>query len=79
MLVLSRKSGQSIRIGTDVAIEVISIHKRRVKLGLKCPRQVPIRRGELVDTANLATYVDVPCHNGRAPTAFDRHLGADQR
>jgi carbon storage regulator len=49
MLVLTRKSEQSIVLGTDgeIVISVLTIEGCRVRLGVSAPADVPIRRGEL--------------------------------
>lgn len=47
MLVLSRKAGESIQIGSDIVITAIAIGGGRLRIGITCPREVPIRRSEL--------------------------------
>jgi carbon storage regulator len=47
MLVLSRKSGETIVIGDDIRVTVLEIRGNSVKLGLAAPREVPLRRAEL--------------------------------
>lgn len=47
MLVLSRKSGESIRIGENVTIEVRRIAGNRVTIAVEAPRDVRILRSEL--------------------------------
>lgn len=47
MLVLSRKPGESIQIGSDIVITAIAIGGGRLRIGITCPREVPIRRSEL--------------------------------
>jgi carbon storage regulator CsrA len=47
MLVLSRKRGESIRIGRDVEVTVLEIRGDRVKLGFRGPPEVPIHREEV--------------------------------
>ncbi len=47
MLVLSRKSGETIAVGDQIQITVLEVRGNQVKLGLAAPREVPIRRGEL--------------------------------
>lgn len=51
MLVLTRKTGQQIRIGPDVTITVVSVRGGYVRLGIEAPRDIRIRRGE--STAHL--------------------------
>ena len=54
MLVLTRKSEESIRIGDDVVIKVIRTGKGTVKLGISAPSDVRVLRGELVEQADAA-------------------------
>jgi len=49
MLVLARKLDESIVIGEDIVIKVISIDKGVVKLGIEAPRSVSIMRSELLE------------------------------
>ncbi len=49
MLVLSRKSGERIRIGEDVAITVVRIGPNTVRLGIEAPRDLSILREELCE------------------------------
>lgn len=52
MLVLTRKFGETIHIGSDIIIYVgqldIRPERRCVKIGIEAPRDVKILRGELV-------------------------------
>lgn len=45
-LVLHRKLNETIRIGDDIVIEVISLEDGGVRLGVSAPKDVSIRRGE---------------------------------
>lgn len=47
MLVLSRKIGEQVVIGSDVSVTVVSVKGNRVTLGINAPRNVPVLRGEL--------------------------------
>jgi carbon storage regulator len=58
MLVLTRKSQQRIRIADNVEIVVLGVQGGRVKLGIECPSEMPIRRTELLareERRSLAT------------------------
>jgi len=50
MLVLTRKSAQTIRIGDDVVVKVIKTSTGTVKLGIDAPGEVRVIRGELLET-----------------------------
>jgi len=47
MLVLSRRQGESIVIGNDVRVTVVSVAGNQVKLSIEAPRSVPIHRSEV--------------------------------
>ena len=49
MLILSRKIGERIVIGHNIVIVVNRIQGDRVSIGVKAPKEVKIRRGELVE------------------------------
>ena len=49
MLVLSRKKDEKIHIGDNVVITVVEIRGQVVRLGFDAPRDVIIKRGELVE------------------------------
>jgi carbon storage regulator len=47
MLVFSRKKGESVMIGHDIELVVVRTKGGRVKLAVKAPANVTIRRAEL--------------------------------
>lgn len=47
MLVLTRKVGESIRIGDDIEVIVTAIEQNKVKIGIRSPRHIPVYREEL--------------------------------
>ncbi len=48
MLILSRKIGQSFKVGNDVTITIKSVDGGQVKVGISAPREVSIMRSELL-------------------------------
>jgi carbon storage regulator len=47
MLVLTRKSNQSIMIGDDVEVSVLAIMGEKVRIGIQAPREIPVFRKEV--------------------------------
>ena len=47
MLALSRKKGDSIIIGDDIEVVVLSVAGEQVKLGITAPRSVTVHRKEI--------------------------------
>lgn len=62
MLVLSRKTNETIQIGDNIEIRIIEVKGDTVRLGIEAPKSIDILRGELIQTISEtnteATQVD---------------------
>lgn len=47
MLILTRKIGESLLIGDDIEITVLSVRGGQVKLGVKAPKEISVHREEI--------------------------------
>jgi carbon storage regulator len=47
MLVLTRKTNQSIMIGDEVEVTVLSVSGDKVRVGITAPREIPVFRKEV--------------------------------
>lgn len=47
MLVLTRKLNESIMIGDDIEITILSVEGEQIKLGINAPKNVDIHRKEI--------------------------------
>ena len=47
MLVLTRKTGQSIMIGDDIEVSVLAVAKDKIRVGITAPKSVPVFRKEV--------------------------------
>ncbi len=47
MLVLTRKSNQSIMIGDDIEVTVLAVMGEKVRIGIQAPRDIPVFRKEV--------------------------------
>jgi carbon storage regulator len=54
MLVLTRHSGESIKIGNDIEVTVFEIQGDKVKIGISAPKKIPVMRMELLEAARNA-------------------------
>ncbi|WP_067843219.1 carbon storage regulator CsrA [Amphibacillus sediminis] len=58
MLVLTRKLNQSIQIGEEIEVKVVSIDGDQIKLGISAPKEVDIYRKEI--------YLEIQKENNQA-------------
>jgi carbon storage regulator len=63
VLVLTRKSNQSIMIGDDIEISVLAIMGEKVRIGIEAPRAIPVFRREV--------YVDIKQNEEEEEEALD--------
>jgi carbon storage regulator len=75
VLVLTRKSNQSIMIGDDIEISVLAIMGEKVRIGIEAPRSVPVFRREVYveiqedeDTTDEHPEVDIALEGLKADT-----------
>jgi carbon storage regulator len=62
MLVMARRSGESILIGEEIEIVIAHIGRTRVKVGIRAPRSMTVmaREAKLVRDENMAAAEAVP-------------------
>ena len=73
VLVLTRKSNQSIMIGDEIEISVLAVMGEKVRIGIEAPRSVPVFRRELYveiqedrDEADEQRQVDIALNGLKA-------------
>jgi carbon storage regulator len=47
MLILTRRTGETLRIGDDVEVTVMAVNGSQVRIGIKAPRSVAVDREEI--------------------------------
>jgi len=82
MLVLTRKSNQSIMIGDEVEVTVLAIMGEKVRLGISAPRSVPVFRKEVYveihgDESGAETKTPPAGTREEVDAALRRLTGAD--
>ena len=63
MLVLTRKSNQSIMIGDDVEVSILSVMGDKVRIGIQAPQEIPVFRTEI--------YLEIHREDGEGATRKD--------
>ena len=49
MLILTRRAGETLRIGENVEVTVMAINGAQVRIGIKAPRTVVVDREEIAE------------------------------
>ena len=65
MLILTRKSGEAIRIGDQITIKIIEIRGNQVRVGIQAPKDLSIHREEiyaLIQEQNRAAAQSSPAN-----------------
>ena len=47
MLIITRKAGEKIMVGDDIAVHVMEIVGNQVRIGIQAPKAVPVHREEI--------------------------------
>ncbi|WP_445364474.1 carbon storage regulator CsrA [Microbulbifer sp. ANSA003] len=47
MLILKRRTGENLRIGTNVSVTVLEVRGNQVKIGIRAPKSLPVHREEI--------------------------------
>ncbi len=70
MLVLTRKSNQSIMIGDDIEVSVLSVVGEKVRIGIQAPQRIPVFRTEI--------YLEIQRQQGEESPAGDVREDVDE-
>jgi carbon storage regulator len=70
MLVLTRKTNQSIMIGDDIEVSVLAVSRDKIRLGIAAPKSIPVFRKEVY----LSIKEDEAAGNGEVKAAVEEAL-----
>ncbi|MCA9188712.1 MAG: carbon storage regulator CsrA [Pirellulaceae bacterium] len=63
MLVLTRKSNETVMIGDSIKVTVVRMAGNVVRLGIEAPTHVPVHRGEIYSRINGEAATDAASAN----------------
>ena len=67
MLVLTRRGGESVRIGDDITVTVLEDRGRQVRIGIHAPNDVPVHREEVYERIRAGVRQDGESPRSPAP------------
>jgi carbon storage regulator len=79
MLVLSRRNGEALRIGSRIRIQVVAIQGGQVRLAIDAPLEIGVHREEIyqrIAEANRASACDAP---GPRPAQAEEDAARDAK
>ncbi len=71
MLVLTRKTDQSIMIGTDIEITILEVRGEQVRVGIRAPKSVSIHRKEVFEQIREANLTATDASADSLPALED--------
>lgn len=77
MLVLTRKTNQSIMIGDEVEVSVLAVSRDKIRLGITAPREVPVFRKEVylsIQEERMSADKEATAPHGGASKRVDEAL-----
>ena len=77
MLVLTRHSGETIHIGENVEVKVLSVKGDTVQLGVVAPREIAVHRGEVFRA--IQAELDAAQKSAVDPAALAKLVAARQK
>lgn len=70
MLILTRRLGETIRIGEDVSVSVMGVRGNEVRIGIAAPMSIPVHREEVYE--RIANHRTRGVAGGRYPIGNSR-------
>jgi carbon storage regulator len=68
MLILTRRTGESVMIGDDVTVTVLGIRHGQVRIGITAPKHVTVHREEVYERLRNANDAAIKeCTNVNVP------------
>jgi carbon storage regulator len=58
MLVLTRRTGEAIRVGHDIVVTIMGLKGNQVRLGIDAPKEVAVHRQEIYERIKAESKTD---------------------
>ena len=73
MLILTRRPGESVKIGDDITVTVLGVRGNQLRLGFTAPQNVAVHREEVYDRIQSERLAEVSQAMGASFAAMAVH------
>lgn len=70
MLILSRRSGEALKIGDDVIVTVLGVRGCQVRIGIAAPKSIGVYREELLQRMQDRGAQEIPDDGAQKPPSI---------
>ena len=75
MLILMRRAGESIYIGPNIVVTLVSLDRNRARIGIEAPREITVDREEIAKKKQCG--IEPPLKGGESLTDEDEDEDED--
>ena len=69
MLILTRRAGETVMIGSDITITVLGVKGNQVRIGINAPKDVAVHREEIYERIKSEQAAEEAAGAGKAESA----------
>ena len=70
MLILTRRIGESLKIGDDIRVTVLGVRGNQIRMGIHAPAEVPVHREEIYDRIHENVDREIVKDGDEIPTEY---------
>ena len=70
MLILTRRIGESLKIGDDIRVTVLGVRGNQIRMGIHAPTEVPVHREEVYDRIRENVDREMDKAGDESPTEY---------